>query len=215
MTTTPRRHTGVYIYIIVLTVTVIVSSLALLAIPRSAGEADELPRGLPAYTVSAGFPTSVFPSYYIPPAATTEPQPALYDPVLNITYPLNLTNPDTIPDTNNDPVSYPKPTDKISETDATALVQAAIANITTIIQGEGQESNKCAKCQDALAVGKTVALRSPQKVPGMMVSLCQKFQFESNATCVEEYAEKNFGAIWTQLLAFADVAGLDGRYICH
>ena len=213
MTATPRRHTGVYIYIIVLTVTVIFSSLALLALPRSADDSSELPRGLPAYTVSAGFPTSVFPSYYILPAATKEPQPALYDPVLNITYPLNLTNPDTIPDTNDDLVSYPKPTVKISETDAAALVQAAIANITTIIQG--QESTTCAKCQDALAVGKAVAQQSPQKVPEMLVSLCQKFQFESNATCVEEYAATNFGAIWTQVLAFAEVAGLDGRYICN
>ena len=40
---------------------------------------------------------------------TNEPQPALYDPVLNITYPLNLTSPDSIPAHDADPVVYPVP----------------------------------------------------------------------------------------------------------
>ncbi|KAL8870348.1 MAG: hypothetical protein Q9174_003590 [Haloplaca sp. 1 TL-2023] len=215
MTNAPRRLTGVYIYIVVLVVTVIVICLSLLALPQSRSSVDaiELPRGPEAYTVNAGFPTSVFPSYYVQPAATTEPQPALYDPVLNITYPLNLTNPDTIPDSNDDPVSYPEPTVNLTETDATALVQEAIANVTTIVQG--QESTNCAKCQDALAIGKVVAQRSPEKVPDMLVSLCQQLQFKPNATCVEDYAAANFGAIWTQVLAFADVSGLDGRSMCN
>src|SRR5438552_3836562 len=40
--------------------------------------------GVKAYTPPFGFPTSAFASYYFLPASPTqEPQPALYDPVLN------------------------------------------------------------------------------------------------------------------------------------
>ncbi|KAL8947285.1 MAG: hypothetical protein Q9222_006413 [Ikaeria aurantiellina] len=169
--------------------------------------------GLTAYTVSAGFPTSVFSSYYIPPAATEEPQPALFDPVLNITYPLNLTNPDTIPTTDDDPVFYPQPLVNVSNATAASLFQAAIANITDIIQTPGLSN--CTKCQDALAVAKTVAQTTPQSVPNMLVQLCEKFKFASNSSCVNNYAATNYGAIWTQVLAFATVQGLDGRYICN
>ena len=64
--------------------------------------------GSKAYTAPAGFPTSAFASYYLNPAKpTAEPQPALYDAVLNITYPANLTNPHTIPDHDDDPVFFP------------------------------------------------------------------------------------------------------------
>ncbi|KAL9003603.1 MAG: hypothetical protein Q9188_003537 [Gyalolechia gomerana] len=174
---------------------------------------NEAPIGLPAYTVSAGFPTSVFSSYYIPPAATKEPQPALYDPVLNITYPLNLTNPDTLPTTDDDPIFFPQPAVNVSNATAVSIVQAAIANITAIIQSPA--SSNCTKCQNALSVAKTVAQATPQSVPDMLVALCQANKFKSNTTCVENYATTNFGAIWTQVLAFATVDGLDGRYICN
>ncbi|KAL8827020.1 MAG: hypothetical protein Q9170_007178 [Blastenia crenularia] len=173
----------------------------------------EPPVGPPAYTVGANFPTSVFSSYYIPPAATEEPQPALHDPILNITYPLNLTNPDTIPDTDDDPVFYPQPDFDVSNSTAAAIVQAAIANITAIIQTPG--SSNCTKCQNALSVAKLVARTAPRSVPDMLVTLCQETKFKSNASCVENYAATNFGAIWTQVLAFATVEGLDGRYICN
>ena len=47
--------------------------------------------GASSYVAPAGFPTSAFSSYYPVPSGQ-EPQPALYDPILNITYPLNLTS---------------------------------------------------------------------------------------------------------------------------
>ena len=169
--------------------------------------------GPPAFTAKAGFPTSAFSSYYLSPAATQEPQPVLHDPVLNITYPLNLTNPDTIPTTDDDPIFYPTSAFNVSNVTARALVQAAITDITDIIGAEN-ESN-CTKCQNALAVAKTVAKITPQSVPGLLVALCEKFHFSSNASCEENYAATNFGAIWTQVLAFANVQGLDGRYICN
>ena len=187
-----------------------VACYTLLSIAQSTAEG---PLGPPAYTVTASFPTSVFSSYYIPPAITQEPQPILHDPVLNITFPLNLTDPETIPTTDNDPVFYPTPAANVSNATASALVQAAIANITEIIE-TGKESN-CTKCRNALAVAKSVAQITPQSVPGMLVNLCEKFQFSSNASCVNNYAATNYGAIWTQVLAFADVEGLDGLYICN
>lgn len=175
---------------------------------------NELSLGPSAYTVSAGFPTSAFSSYYVPPSSTQEPQPILHDPVLNITYPLNLTNPAKLPTVDNDPVFYPQPARNISNATAASLVQAAIANISSIIQANNGAGN-CSKCQSALAVAKSVAQASPSSVPDMLVTLCKRFQFSSNATCTNNYAATSFGAIWTQVLSFADVTGLDGRYICN
>ena len=170
--------------------------------------------GLSAYTATAGFPTSAFSSYYIKPLATQEPQPALYDPVLNITFPLNLTNPNTLPTADDDPIYYPKPVANLSVAASTALVQAAVADIVAII-GDNGISGNCSKCLAALSVGKLAAQVAPSEVPEAMVGLCQKYQFASNASCEESYAADTFGAIWTQVLAFADVSGLDGRYICN
>ena len=170
--------------------------------------------GSSAYTVKAGFPTSAFPSYWQTPVATQEPQPALYDPVLNVTFPLNLTNPNTIPTVDNDPIVYPQPVANISNSSTTALLQAAFTNITGIIEG-GNSSTNCTKCRAALGVGKIVAQYAPERVPDLLVELCETFQFSSNATCVANYAAGSFGAIWTQVLALADVTGLDGRYICN
>lgn len=66
----------------------------------------QLPGGA-SYVASAGFLTSIFSSYYIKPGPTQERQLAIYDPILNYTYPLNLTDAKTIPTANNDPVYYP------------------------------------------------------------------------------------------------------------
>ncbi|KAL8661546.1 MAG: hypothetical protein Q9202_005491 [Teloschistes flavicans] len=189
---------------------VAVTCYTLLTFGQSTGESA---LGPSAYTVNARFPTSVFSSYYIPPAPTKEPQPALHDPVLNITYPLSLTNPDTIPEVDDDPVFYPRPAVNVSNATAAALVQAAIANITDIIRTPG--SSNCTKCREALAIAKSITQVTPQSVPDILVFLCEKFKFSSNSSCVESYAATNFGAIWTQVLAFADVGGLDGRYICN
>ena len=170
--------------------------------------------GISAYTVTAGFPSSAFPTYWEAPVETQEPQPALYDPVLNITFPLNLTNPETIPTTDNDPVYYPQPLANISNSSTSALLQTAFINITSIIEGNTTSTN-CTKCKAALSVGKTVAQYAPESVPSLLVKLCVAFKFSSNATCIAEYAAGSFGAIWTQVLALADVTGVDGQYICN
>jgi hypothetical protein len=187
--------------------------LFLISALTQAHQTNSIP-GSSAYTVSPNFPTSAFPSYYEKPVATQEPQPALYDPVLNITFPLNLTNPTTIPTIDNDPIYYPQPVANISNASAEALVKSAITNITAIILGNTVTGN-CSKCTASLSVAKTVAQYAPESVPDMLVTLCKKFQFQSNATCKNTFEATSYGAIYTQILALADVSGLDGRYICN
>ena len=187
--------------------------LLLISALTQAHQTNSIP-GSSAYTVSPSFPTSAFPSYYKKPVSTQEPQPALYDPVLNITFPLNLTDPTTIPTIDNDPVYYPQPIANISNASAEALVKSAITNITAIILGNTVTGN-CSKCTASLSVAKTVAQYAPKSVPDMLVTLCKKFQFQSNATCKNTFEATSYGAIYTQILALADVSGLDGRYICN
>ena len=62
--------------------TLILSLLAPVAVAQVA-----VPGTASAYVASYGFPTSIFSSYYYLPTGTPqaqEPQPALYDPVLNM-----------------------------------------------------------------------------------------------------------------------------------
>lgn len=170
--------------------------------------------GASTFVVSTAFPTTVFPTYYQPPTATAEAQPALYDPILNITFPLNLTDPETIPTVDNDPVYYPDAAANLSDASSEALVQASFAQIKSIISEAGGLAGNCSKCVAALSIGKVLAQTAPSYVPGALVELCQATKFASNSSCTSTYAAGSFGAIWTQVLALADVTGLDGQYIC-
>jgi hypothetical protein len=172
----------------------------------------ELP-GVASFVVPSAFPTSVFQSYYVKPAPTTEPQPVVYDDVLNITYPLNLTDPKTVPTADLDPVYYP-PGLGLNNATSEALVQFALAEIKSIIHDVGGLSGNCSKCIAALSVGKFLAQSAPEYVPDAMISLCQSTGFASNSSCQNTYTAGSYGAIWTQVLALAEVTGLDGQYIC-
>jgi hypothetical protein len=188
-------------------------ALCSLLAPTVAGQAVADP-GVSFYTVPAGFPTALFSSYYVPPSPTQEPQPVIYDPVLNITYPLNLTDPNTLPAADGDPVYYPRPVAEISNASAEAFVRDALLQIKEIVSGAGGVSGNCSKCVAALNIGKLVAQVAPTRVPDALVGLCQSTGFASNSSCATTYAAGAYGAIWTQVLAFADVSGLDGLYIC-
>ncbi|KAJ5210556.1 hypothetical protein N7491_010363 [Penicillium cf. griseofulvum] len=94
------------------------------------------------------------------------------------------------------------------------LVQEVVSNVTNIIQSNGTDNN-CTRCQNALAAAKLAALHAPAFVPSAMIGLCKAFRFRADETCEQDYATNTFGAIWTQVLAYADVGGLDGQYICH
>jgi hypothetical protein len=162
-----------------------------------------------AYTVPPGFPTSLFPAYYIPPSASQQPQPIIYDEVLGFIYPLELTDPTTIPQIDEDPVYYPEPIGAYDN--GTAIISQAAIQLEGILGGQG---SNCTKCVSALKVGQFVAQRVPKMVPEALIALCKQTKFMSNESCEVEYTASDFGAIWTQVLALANMDE-DGQAICN
>ncbi|TKA61882.1 hypothetical protein B0A55_11844 [Friedmanniomyces simplex] len=169
--------------------------------------------GVSSYVAPAGYPTSAFSSYYPVPSGQ-EPQPALYDSVLNITYPLNLTNPDTLPDNDPDPLYYPRPIANLSTTAQQAVINSILQQVSEIVNGSSIQGN-CSRCIAALSVAKSAAQLAPSLVPAAMVALCTSSGLHSASTCAVDFEASTFGAIWTQVLGLADVSGLDGQYICN
>ncbi|KAK3491539.1 Metallo-dependent phosphatase-like protein [Neurospora crassa] len=173
------------------------------------------PGSVTVFTVPAAFPTSVFSSYYVKPGPTNQPQPVIYDPVLNITFPFNLTDPKHVPDSNDDPVIFPQPIANISDATGEAIASAAVSEISRIFKSNNAGgSTTCSKCIAALAVGQMVARLAPTHFPSGMVSLCHSLKFSTYSSCELTYGPNGSGASWAQILAKADVAGLDGKYIC-
>jgi len=89
-----------------------------------------------------------------------------------------------------------------------------LGEVSEIINGSFITGN-CSKCIAALSVAKSAAQLAPSLVPAAMVQLCKATGFHSASTCEEDFEATTFGAIWTQVLALADVSGLDGQYICN
>lgn len=103
----------------------------------------------------------------------------------------------------------------LSDASAEAVVSAATTEIMGIISANNTGlSNNCSKCIAALSVGQLVAKLAPSYIPDAMVALCQATAFSSNSSCQSNYEAGSFGAVLTQVLAKADISGLDGRYIC-
>lgn len=169
--------------------------------------------GSTSYVAPAGYPTTAFSSYYPTPSGQG-PQPAIYDPVLNITFPSNLTEPETIPDDDPDPVYYPKPTAKLTDAQQQQVIQDTIKNVTGTLSDSTYSSN-CTKCQAALVQAQSAARLAPSLLPDAMVELCTSTGFMSAESCSEQYRASTYGAVIVQVLALADVSGLDGQYICH
>jgi hypothetical protein len=188
------------------------SALVYMSALAATAKAADLP-GPSSYTAPAQFPSSVFGSFYIPASPTQEPQPAVVDHVLNTTYALNLTNPTSIPTVDNDPVALPTPATNLSSSEAPGFVSLLTSRIEAIIADT--TASNCTKCISALNVAQIAAQTVPSLVPGMLVGLCQKYAYSSNSTCTNNYANTSYGGVLTQVLAFADVAGLDGQYICN
>ena len=70
-------------------------------------------------------------------------------------------------------------------------------------------SDNCQRCQAALEVGKFLAMAAPSEGPALAVRLCEYFDF--NSDCATEYGVQTIGAVVTQVIANADVGGLDGQ----
>lgn len=94
------------------------------------------------------------------------------------------------------------------------MLADAINKIKAIISNSSTASN-CSRCVEALSVAKGAARLAPTLLPIAMVSLCNETGLYSQKVCEENFRADAFGAIWTQVLAFADVSGADGPYICN
>lgn len=141
-----------------------------------------------------------------------QPQPAIYDPILNKTFPFNLTGPLNIPQQNDDPVVFPPAEGELTEAEAKAVIAKASENILDIVANRTRAGSRCERCIASLQEGQTAAKLAPELVPEAMIALCKETNFTTH--CQAEYAAGSFGATWTQILAKADVVGLDGRFIC-
>ncbi|KDQ63152.1 hypothetical protein JAAARDRAFT_188759 [Jaapia argillacea MUCL 33604] len=161
------------------------------------------------FTAQGAFPTSLYTNYYNNPTATvSQVQPVISDPVTQKTYPLALTDPDTIPLNNTvDPHPLPPPA-------SPSLVLAhAIAQVQSIATNPIFGNSTCARCQAALEVGKFVALTTPDQGPALVVALCEYFNYSK--TCETSYGPLALGPVITQVIANADVGGYDGQSLCQ
>lgn len=166
----------------------------------------------------AAFPSSVFSSYYATPTGQ-QPQPVIVDEYASTTYAYNLTNPTAIPTIDTlDPVVYPPPT-IANTTDSINSAAQAYQIIANIIKGNSSlvsnSSSNCDRCQVALGIGQQLAKTNPADVPTLLTQLCTVYAFSSAATCKLNYMPQYLGATITQVLAYADTSGLDGKYICY
>ena len=70
-------------------------------------------------------------------------------------------------------------------------------------------SDNCQRCQAALEAGKFLAMAAPEQGPALAVRLCEHFGF--NSDCATQFGVEALGSVITQVVANADVGGLDGQ----
>ncbi|ODN78055.1 hypothetical protein L202_05136 [Cryptococcus amylolentus CBS 6039] len=172
---------------------------------------QQLTLGPNAYTAPGVFPTSLFSAYYNDPTQTvSQAQPKITDNILNKTYPLNLTDPESIPTNDTaDPLLYAPAW--LNGSAATDLYENITAQIQGIVTGEGAN---CTKCIDSLTAASTLAKKAPQHVPDLLVHLCNYYSFTTPTKC-NVYSANAQGPFYAQMLAYADVGGYDGQYLCQ
>ncbi|KAH9858229.1 sphingomyelin phosphodiesterase [Lenzites betulinus] len=164
--------------------------------------------GPSAFTAPGAFPTSAYKHYYNSPTATSaQPQPVISDPVTHEIYPFELTNPDTLPKNNTrDPHILPP------KASSGQLLESAFAQVLSIAGNPTFGTNTCARCQAALQAAKFLALAAPEEGPALAVRLCEHFSF--NSDCATQFGIFQLGSVVTQVVANADVGGLDGQMLC-
>ncbi|KAF5312831.1 hypothetical protein D9619_002710 [Psilocybe cf. subviscida] len=193
---------------------VLVRLLTLVAAVASSSAAGADKRSITpsTFTVPGPFPTSVFTKYYNKPTATSvQPQPVISDPVTHQVYPLQLTDPNTIPISDTaDP--HPLP----DAVPSSAILAHALTQLSSIAANPvfAAPGLACARCQAALEVGKFVALVAPVSGPAWLTAFCETFKLSS--TCNITYGiDTGVGSPATQVLSQADVGGYDGQALCH
>lgn len=163
--------------------------------------------GSSVFTVPAEFPTGAFSKYYVLPGSTVEPQPMISS------FPLELTDPNTIPLFSPDFVALPDPVaNNIPKSSASSFFGTAYNQVINILNGDSEITGNCAKCVAALSIAKLAANVVPEMIPGAMVAICKKYSFSSD--CEGTYNATNYGGVMTQVIAFADITGADGQAIC-
>ncbi|KDR85605.1 hypothetical protein GALMADRAFT_234571 [Galerina marginata CBS 339.88] len=162
------------------------------------------------FTAPGLFPTSAFTKYYHPATATSaQPQPVISDPVTHETYPLQLTDPNTIP-INNTADPHPLP----PAASSSQLFNHALAQLKSISTSPIFAADACGRCQASLEVAKFVSLATPANGPAFIIQFCETFKLSS--TCNVTYGQfSGIGSVVTQVVANADVGGYDGQALCQ
>lgn len=176
--------------------------------------------------MSTDFLKAYFPGFG-PTQTSVEPQPVITDPVTHEIFPLDLTNPKTIPTANlEDPIVLPpsliinsptvlSPKQNLSTPGSIALRETAFNNIMAILHNAtGSFPTACSQCMSSLPILKQVALAVPWEVPPLLIALCEATGASSFGGCSAEFSANSDGAIETTVIYFANVTGLDGQYIC-
>jgi hypothetical protein len=136
-------------------------------------------------------------------------QPVISDSVINQVFPLSLTDPNQIP-LNNTVDPHPLPPVASSAT----LLANAVNQIRSLTSSPIFKSSKCALCQAILEVGKFVSLAAPDQGPEFFIEFCTIANISS--TCSTTYGlSSGLGSVITQVVANADVGGLDGQALCQ
>ena len=85
----------------------------------------------------------------------------------------------------------------------------AIEQIQSIAQNPVFVGNTCAACQATLEVAKFLFMAAPETGPPFMIALCQHFKLSGD--CYTMFGKLDIGSVATQVIANADVGGLDGQ----
>lgn len=121
----------------------------------------------------------------------------------NKVYPFNLTNPETVPQSNTDPHLLPP------VASSSRLLTEAVNQIQSIATNPVFGTDTCAQCQAILEVAKFLSLAAPSQGPAFFIELCETLKLSSS--CAVTYALNGIGSVLTQVAANADVGNYDGQ----
>lgn len=156
--------------------------------------------GASSFVVPPKFPSSVFDRYYYGASPTQNPQPAIHDPVLNLVYPLNLTDLSTLPSNDNqDPPILPPPVGNISAAEGAAFVASALEEVLQIFAPGNAFGSACSSCVAALPIFKSLAFVVPDLTPAALVEFCEAGGLASADACYQDFGLYTEGAVWTQV----------------
>lgn len=75
----------------------------------------------------------------------------------------------------------------------------------------GQFNNTCSACVATLNIFKTLAIVVPDYTADALYEFCIETKLGNQLTCQQTFGATDEGQVFVQVLANADVSGLDGR----